>query len=162
VENFLDNEVEKNRVCKIESLLLMIRYKKLPPNIEELIPEALTYLQSRPEILFAYLFGSFGREKHLPLSDVDIAAYLKDSTNIQEKKVEILVELIDTLRTDEIDFVILNTAPLPLRMKILETKKVVVDHDPYQRHVYESLTMREYFDFSMKEKDILYRRFLSG
>jgi hypothetical protein len=47
-------------------------------------------------------------------------------------------------------------------MGILENKKVVVDREPFLRHHYESLTMREYFDFSIKEKDILYRRFLSG
>jgi predicted nucleotidyltransferase len=140
----------------------MIRYKKLPANIEDLIPKALTYLQSRPDIVFAYLFGSFGRGKHLPLSDVDIAVYLKESSDIQEKKMEILGTLTDILQTDEIDLVVLDSAPLSLRMKILESRKVVVDHDPYQRHIYESLTMREYFDFSVREKDILYRRFLGG
>ena len=140
----------------------MIKYKKLPANIEDLIPKALTYLQSMPDIFFAYLFGSFGRGKPLPLSDVDIAVYLKESTVVQERKMEILGALIDILQTDEIDVVILNNAPLPLRRRILESKRVVVDHEPFRRHHYESLTMREYFDFSIKEKDILYRRFLSG
>jgi len=140
----------------------MIRQNKLPANIEDLIPKALTHLQSMPDILFAYLFGSFGRGKQLPLSDVDIAVYLKESTVVQEKKMEILGALIDILQTDEIDLVILNNAPLPLRRRILESKKVVVDHEPFRRHHYESLTMREYFDFSIKEKEILNRRFLSG
>jgi len=36
---------------------------------------------------------------------------------------EILGELIDLLQTEEIDLVILNVAPLTLRMKILENKK---------------------------------------
>jgi len=138
----------------------MIRHKKLPANIEDLIPKALTYLQSMPDILFAYLFGSFGRGKQLPLSDVDIAVYLKDPMVIQKKKLEILGALIDILQTDEIDLVILNSASLPLRMRILENKKVVVDREPFLRHRYESLTMREYFDFSILEKQILNRRFL--
>ena len=140
----------------------MIRHKKLPANIEDLIPKALTYLQSMPDILFAYLFGSFGRGKQLPLSDVDIAVYLKEPTVVQEKKMEILGALIDILQTDEIDLVVLNNAPLPLRMRILENKKVIVDREPFLRHRYESLTMREYFDFSIKEREILNRRFLSG
>ena len=140
----------------------MIRHKKLPANIEDLIPKALTYLQSMPDIIFAYLFGSFGKGKHFPLSDVDIAVYLKEPSDVPEKKMEILGTLIDILQTDEIDLVVLNSAPLPLRMRILESKKVVVDREPFLRHHYESLTMREYFDFSVKEKDILYRRFLSG
>lgn len=140
----------------------MIKYKRLPQNIEHLIPKTLAYLQSRSEILFAYLFGSFGREKLLPLSDVDIAIFLKEPADFQEKKMEILGALIDLLQTDEIDLVILNIAPLTLRMKILENKKVVVDHMPSLRHHFESLTVREYFDFSVVEKAILERRFFSG
>src|SRR4030067_1880439 len=111
----------------------MIRHKILPANIEDLIPKALTYLQSRPEILFAYLFGSFGKGKHFPLSDVDIAVYLKEPSDAPEKKMEILGTLIDILQTDEIDLVVLNSAPLPLRMRILESKKVVVDGEPLGR-----------------------------
>ncbi len=140
----------------------MIKSKKLPANIEDLIPKALTYLQSMPDILFAYLFGSFGKGKHFPLSDVDIAVYLKELSDAPEKKMEILGTLIDILQTDEIDLVVLNSAPLPLRMRILESKKVVVDREPFLRHHYESLTMREYFDFSILEREILNRRFLSG
>ena len=140
----------------------MIKYKNLPANIEDLIPKALTYLQSMPDILFAYLFGSFAKGKHFPLSDVDIAVYLRGPTVVLEKKMEILGTLIDILQTDEIDLVVLNSAPLPLRMGILENKKVVVDREPFLRHHYESLTMREYFDFSIKEREILNRRFLSG
>ena len=140
----------------------MIKYQRLPANIEDLIPKALAYLQSRPDILFAYLFGSFGRGKPLPLSDVDIAVYLEEAKDLQEKKMEILGALIDILQTDEIDLVVLNSASLPLRMRILENKKIVADREPSLRHRYESLTMREYFDFSIKEKEILNRRFLSG
>jgi len=140
----------------------MIKYKKLPTNIEDLIPKALTYLQSMPDILFAYLFGSLGKGKHFPLSDVDIAVYLKEPLDVPEKKMEILGALIDILQTDEIDLVVLNNAPLPLKMRILESRKVVVDREPFLRHNYESLTMREYFDFSILEKQILNRRFLGG
>jgi predicted nucleotidyltransferase len=140
----------------------MIKHKKLPANIEDLIPKALDYLRSMPDIVFAYLFGSLGRGKHFPLSDVDIAVYLKEPMVVQGKKMEIVGALIDILQTDEIDLVVLNSAPLPLRMRILENKKLVVDREPFLRHHYESLTMREYFDFSFLEKGILNRRFLSG
>jgi predicted nucleotidyltransferase len=140
----------------------MIKYNKLPANIEDLIPKALTYLQSMPDILFAYLFGSLGKGKHFPLSDVDIAVYLKEPLDVPEKKMEILGALIDILQTDEIDLVVLNNAPLPLKMRILESRNVVVDREPFLRHNYESLTMREYFDFSILEKQILNRRFLGG
>ena len=140
----------------------MIKYTKLPKNIESLIPRAEIYLQSRPDIHFAYLFGSLAKGTLKPLSDVDIAIYLPEGGDIVEKKMEILGKLMELLETDEIDLVILNTAPLALRMKILENKKVIVDHDPFLRHKYESLTMRKYYDLSIKEMAILERRFLRG
>ena len=140
----------------------MIKYSRLPQNIEENLPKAEAYLKSRPEVNFAYLFGSLAKGKPLPLSDVDIAVYLSKSLDVLEKKLEILGELVDILETDEIDLVILNEAPLALRMKILENKKVIVDNAPFLRHRYESLTMREHFDFSIKEMAILERKFLSG
>jgi predicted nucleotidyltransferase len=140
----------------------MIRYTKLPENIERLLPKAQAYLQSRSDITFAYLFGSLARGRSTPLSDVDIAVYLSEGEITIERKMEILGKLMELLETDEIDFVILNTAPLTLRMKVLENKTVIVDNAPFLRYAYESVTMRKYFDFSIKEMSILERRFLHG
>lgn len=145
----------------------MIKYRPLPSHIDHLLPKAIEYLQKRSDIEFAYLFGSFAMGKRFPLSDIDIALYLKErgdpnKENLTEKKLEIFGVLIDLLQTEEIDLIILNIAPLTLRMKILESKKVIVDHNPFLRHRYESLTMREYFDFSIKETTILERRFSHG
>lgn len=140
----------------------MIKYSRLPENIEDNLPKAEAYLKSRPDVYFAYLFGSLAKGKPLPLSDVDIAVYLSESSDMLEKKLEMLGALVDLLETDEIDLVILNEAPLTLRMKILENKKLISDNSPFLRHGYESLTMREYFDFSIKEMAILERKFLNG
>jgi predicted nucleotidyltransferase len=140
----------------------MIRVSPLPENIDALLPSAFDYLRSDEDILFAYLFGSLARKKAGPLSDVDIAVYLTNQTSFAEKKMEILGNLVNILRTDEIDLVVLNRAPLALRMKILENKRVIVDHSPLTRHRYESLTMRQYFDFSHKESFILKKRYFDG
>ena len=140
----------------------MIKYSKLPDNIEYLLPAGEAYIKSRKDVLFAYLFGGLARGKPSPLSDVDIAVYLSEDGDVIEKKMEILGKLMDLLETDEIDLVILNSAPLALRMKILESKKVIVDNASFLRHHCESLTMREYFDFSIREMAILERRFFHG
>jgi predicted nucleotidyltransferase len=140
----------------------MIRYSPLPRNIDDLLPEAFEYLRSEKDILFAYLFGSLVERNVGPLSDVDIAVYLAEKVSFAEEKLEILGNLGNMLRTDEIDLVVLNKAPLTLRMKILEKKKIIVDKEPFLRHRYESLTMRQYFDFSFKESSILSKRFLRG
>ena len=140
----------------------MIKYQKLPENILQLLPGAVNYLESHPKVIFSYLFGSLAKGRPLPLSDVDIAVFLKQGVNIAENKLEILGELIDILQTDEIDLVVLNTANLPLVMNILRNKKILVDKDPFSRHVFESMMMRKYFDFSIKEAAILKRRYLHG
>ena len=140
----------------------MIKFNQLPNNILELLPGAAGYLKDHPKILFAYLFGSLARGIPLPLSDVDIAVYLADNLYVKEDKLDILGKLMDILRTDEIDLVVLNTAGLPLMMNILKNKKIIVDKDPFARHIFESLTMRKYFDFSIKESAQLKRRYLNG
>jgi predicted nucleotidyltransferase len=136
--------------------------KKLPDNIERLLPEAAIYLQSHPEVVFAYLFGSLAKGKQTPLSDVDIAIFLTDGIDVAETKLEILGRLVDILQTDEIDLVVLNTASLPLINNILKYHKLIVDKKPFERHIFESLMMRKYFDFSIKESTMLKRRYLNG
>ena len=81
---------------------------------------------------------------------------------MSEIKLDILGNLMEILQTDEIDLVVLNTAELPLKMNILKTKKVIVNKDPFTRHIFESLTMRKFFDFSMIESMILHRRYMNG
>ncbi|UCF92196.1 MAG: nucleotidyltransferase domain-containing protein [Desulfobacterales bacterium] len=140
----------------------MIKYGRLPENILQLLPEAVSYLRSHPSILFAYLFGGLAKGKLQPLSDVDIAVYLRHGGNFAENKLDILGNLMAILQTDEIDLVVLNTAELALAMSILKTKKLVVDKAPHRRQIFESLTMRKFFDFSIKESGLLRRRYLLG
>lgn len=140
----------------------MIRTKRLPENIMELIPKAAEYLSSLSFVRFAYLFGGLARQGPRPLSDVDIAVFLSVQEDLPSRKLEMLEGLMDILKTDEIDLVVLNQASLPIRMRILSGGKLLSDSSPFDRHAYESLTMREYFDFSYIEKSILQRRFLDG
>ncbi len=140
----------------------MIKFTKLPENIMRLLPAAEDYLRSHGNVLFAYLFGSLAKGDPLPLSDVDIAVFLKEAANLAECKFELLGGLINILQTDEIDLVVLNKADLPLVMNVLKNKKVIVDKEPFTRHRFESLVMRKYFDFSVKESAQLKRRYLHG
>jgi hypothetical protein len=58
--------------------------------------------------------------------------------------------------------VILNNAPLSLAGRILQGRKVLVDKEPFVRHIFESRILREFFDFAVKEKNILKRRYGIG
>ena len=119
------------------------------------------YLESREDVSFAYLFGSLSKGRPSPLSDVDVAVFLREG-DLSEKRLEILGHLMEILKTDEVDLVILNTAPLPLRMRIIQKKTLLADNEPFARHIFESTTTRTFLDFSQIEKRILKKRYIHG
>lgn len=131
-------------------------------DMNALIKKAQQILKERENVLFAYLFGSVARREHSALSDIDIAVYLQENTDIAAEKLKLVGDLLDNMGTDYIDLVILNTAPLSLAARILKSREILVDRSPFTRHRYESLVMREYFDFSFLETSILNRRYARG
>ncbi len=140
----------------------MIKYDRLPENIRHFLPQVREYLNKHPKVIFAYLFGGLARGRVSPLSDVDIAIYLAEDAEIAQEKLGILGKLNDLLKTDEVDLVILNTAPLPLAARIIKNKIILLDKKPFMRHAFESLIIREYFDFSRKEMDLFKGRYKLG
>ena len=139
-----------------------MKYRRLPENISHLLPDVREYLNKHPKVVFAYLFGGLAQGRVSPLSDVDIAIYTVDGADIVQEKLEILGNLNELLRTDEVDLVVLNTAPLPLAARIIKNKIILADKMPFIRHAFESLIIREYFDFSRKEMDIFKGRYKRG
>ncbi len=119
------------------------------------------YFNSRSDIAFAYLFGSIASEKSTGLSDIDIAVYLLKG-DFAKKRLEILGDLIDIFKIDDIDLVVLNSASPSLKIRIIRSKKVLSDNMPFLRHRFESSVIRTYFDFSKIESRILEKRYLHG
>jgi uncharacterized protein len=134
----------------------MIRFKPLPDDIEKRLGTAAEYLRFHPKVVFAYLFGGLARGERRPLSDVDIAVWLTGTRSAAQTKMELLGNLIDVLGTDEIDLVVLNAQEnVPLAAEVLKCGKVIVDKAPFERHKFESLSLRKYFDFQPRELNIL-------
>lgn len=76
----------------------MMKYRRLPENIDHLLPDVREYLNKHPKMIFAYLFGGLARGRVSLLSDVDIAIYTADGANIVQDKLEILGKLNELLR----------------------------------------------------------------
>lgn len=138
----------------------MIRFRPLPKNIREKLDNLADLFLRDPNIIFAYLFGSLSKGQPKPLSDIDLAVYLK-----AKKAGDYLLlfgKISKALETDEIDLVILNDSPPSLAGRILGTTRVLIDKAPTLRHKYESTTLRNFFDFQVKEKNILQGRYGIG
>lgn len=116
-------------------------------------------LKNKESVIFAYLFGSSVNKTYTPMSDIDIAVYLNLNINKSKERLDLVGDLMLALKTDNIDLVILNTSPLTLKARIIQNKEILVDKSPSLRHSFESLVLRQYYDFSIKENYIFRRRF---
>lgn len=140
----------------------MIKFEKLPPDILARLPSVKEVLAEDRRIIFAYLFGGLASGKIAPLSDIDIAVYLSSMENLGEYKLDLFDRLSNALCADEIDLVILNAAPESIAGRVLQKKQLLADKEPFLRHDYESLTLRKFYDFSLKEAMILNKRYKIG
>jgi hypothetical protein len=140
----------------------MQKFERLPADILSRLPRASEVLLEDRNVVFAYLFGGLASGSVKPLSDVDLAVFVRETANLAEYKLDLFDRLAGALGTDELDLVVLNAAPTSLAGRILGNRRVLVDKEPFRRHAYESLTLRKFFDFRLKEEALLARRYGIG
>lgn len=140
----------------------MIKLEKITADVLSKIPAAVTLLGQDDNVVFAFLFGGLAKGTISPLSDVDIAVYLRSMDDLPCYKLDLFDRLANILGTSEIDLVILNNAPISLVGRILTGKEIMVDKEPFRRYIFESVSLREFFDFRIKEDNILSLRYGIG
>lgn len=101
-----------------------------------------------PFLIAVYLFGSIAQGKIKPLSDIDIALLFDSKCNPQEIETNILIEAMRIFKTEEIDLINLNEAPLHVRYGVLKSKKLLLCTDEQKRVDFETETVMEYLDFN--------------
>ena len=140
----------------------MIKFEKLPADIMVRLDGIKKNLIEDENIIFAYLFGGLAKGDIHPLSDIDLAVYLKHTNELAAYKLQLFNKITDVIGTSEMDLIILNTSPISLTGRILQSREVLVDKEPFSRHAFESLNLREFFDFRIKEESLLLRRYGLG
>lgn len=140
----------------------MIKFEKLPANILSKLPDVKRILVQDHNVIFVYLFGGLSKGEVKSLSDIDISVYVKDTDNLAEYKLNLFDRLTDALGTNELDLIILNTVSVSIAGRILQNRYILVDKDPPIRHAYESLTLRKFFDFRIKEDTFFSLRYGFG
>lgn len=114
------------------------------------------------DVEFAYLFGSLSRGRGGPRSDVDLAIHLAPGADRATIRLDVARAAARHLGTDAVDVVLLNTAPVSLAGRVLGSRAVLLDRQPFARHLYESRTARLFQDFRIREHRLLAQRYAHG
>lgn len=102
-----------------------------------------------PPIITAYLFGSRARGNFSQISDYDFAVQLSEKAKDREYtdlKLGLIGDLARLLKTDNLDIVILNEAPILLKHRVLRDRKVLFCRSQLARIRNEAKILIEYLD----------------
>jgi len=131
-------------------------------NVHADINKLINYFDDIKDVSFAYLFGGIARNRISAVSDYDIAVFMKDKKRDGKLYMKILKDLMDILKTDEIDLVVLPHFSIHLMKNIITNKIVINDKEHFERLKFESLVLRMYFDFQYRLEYILDRKLANG
>lgn len=133
----------------------MIKDRAILHDVQRIFPLLKEKLRAQKDLVFAYIFGSYGLGEPGPMSDVDVAVYLKNSKDYFERKIELNLLITETLRTDEVDIAILNEAPIEFAFNILKTSTLLFSKNEDLRVNYETKIMKFYQDFEYCRKRMI-------
>ncbi len=108
-------------------------------------------LEKEPEVLFAYIFGSYAKGVQNEKSDIDIAVYLKNE-NILEKdplypsRLTIKIEKV-LAEKKTVDVRVLNGSTLRFKNQVLRYGKLLFSKDEKKRIAFEAFSLDRYYDF---------------
>jgi hypothetical protein len=114
------------------------------------VPQRLIdYLNSRPEIVAAYLFGSVAAGRAHKFSDVDVALLLAeglDSTRAWDIRLEAMGEAEDAFGR-RADVAMLHEIGSLLKFQVIHRGKLIFERDRKARIKFEVEARMEYFDY---------------
>lgn len=94
------------------------------------------------------------------MSDIDIAVLFDEDSTLEAIRKwgsSMFFELVQILRTDEVDLLVMNQSPLSLQFEIVFSGELLCNNDNNRRTEYEVMTCSKYWDFEKLEEE--YNRF---
>lgn len=108
-------------------------------------------LEKEPDIVFAYLFGSYAKGIQDEKSDIDIAIYLKDEKLLEKDPLypsRIAIKIERGLAGKKtLDVRVLNGSTLRFKNQVLRHGKLLFSRDEKKRIEFETSSLDQYFDF---------------
>ena len=118
---------------------------------EEIITHIRRFLENIPDLLFAYVHGSFITDEKF--RDIDVAIYLKAAPlSPLQMEFDLETELLGAINKCPVDVRILNDAPPSFRYNVIKHGKPLVVIDDDARSDFEESTFSHYFDFAPYRK----------
>lgn len=117
--------------------------------MHEILQKLFSALESEPDIVLAYLFGSVAKGRNGPLSDIDVAVYFSpegDARSRFRRQIQLTSKLSNTLERDDVDVVRLQDAPLDLAREVVENGKLLLCRDDNLRVEFVFRVVRDYLD----------------
>ena len=138
----------------------MIKFHKIKTDHRNFLHRVKEFFRQTPEIVLAYIFGSYAKDNPQPLSDFDIAVLIEEikQEKLGSKRLELLSQIMDILHTDEVDLVMLNYAPLTLQFEIIKNGKLLYRTGEAKRIEYEIEVVNKFLDTTTIRKE--YFRYL--
>ena len=113
---------------------------------DALLRRAAARLAGDPRVLAVYGFGSrLDSGAVRPASDVDLAILVGRHLSLAEE-LDVRAEVVEELRRDDVDLVVLDHAPPLLRYEVVATGRRLFTRHQRAAEVFEERTYREYFD----------------
>ncbi len=109
-----------------------------------------SYLQKKPEVKLVYLFGSQVSGLTNRLSDIDVAILVdkmpEGPSYPYGYKAKICSDLMELLKTNRIDLVILNDAPSLLKHRVVSSGHLIYAFNETCRVQFQEDAIRRYLD----------------
>lgn len=138
--------------------------RKLPLDAQTKVGEIIQIVAADSDVTALYAFGGLAAGVLKPMSDLDFGVLLDDrSDNKQrfDKHIELIGVFNDTFRTDEIDLIIMNDAPIRMVFQILKTGKMLACRDTGALIDFRDRLVKNYIDFKCM-RDAFDAVFLKG
>jgi predicted nucleotidyltransferase len=138
--------------------------QKLPPNVESRIPLLLDRIAKERDIVALYAFGSLTTGDLKPLSDLDFGILVSGRLDKQkrfDKHLDLLGKFNEVLKTDEVDLVMMNDAPMRFSHNIIKSGKLIYCQNKTELSEFIEKTVKLYLDFRFF-RDAFDNTFLKG
>jgi predicted nucleotidyltransferase len=115
-------------------------------DVEALKEKLSTTIPALEGVRLVYLFGSRVKGNLGPMSDYDLAVLVDRAVDGRRVQALLAHELARVLRTDRVDVVLLNRAPVELAYAIIAQGKLLYERDVATRVEYEATVLNRYGD----------------